>query len=153
MLNKLKKYNRKNWNKGSGELISMALVLPVIIFLIFTIIGVIQLGLIRQTMEYSVYLSARQAVVCEGQAEAEAAALSAAKMSLSSSTFGVDIDNVQVQLRLVGGTSGSGNEITWEKGALLECRLLVPAYAYLSREGQYYSTTIYMMVERPARTY
>lgn len=145
---------KTSWRKGSSELISMCIVLPVIFLLIFSVIGIIQMGLVRQTLEYTAYLSGRAAVVCETMDEAKTQAESAAKMTISQSTFGVDADSVSVDLELVGGTSSTdGNGIKWEKGALLKCKVSVPAYNYISLSGATLSSTIYMMVERPARTY
>lgn len=152
LLAKLK--NKVNWKKGSSELVSMAIVLPIIFMLIFSVIGIIQIGLVRQTLEYTAYLSGRAAVVCETLEEAKVEALSAAKMTISQSTFGVNPDNVVVDLQLVGGTSSTtGSGITWEKGALLSCKVSIPAYDYITLSDATFSTTIYMMVERPARTY
>ena len=143
-----------NWRKGSSELISMAIVLPILFMLIFGSIGIIQIGLLRQTLEYTAYLSGRAAVVCETMEEAKTEALSAAKMTIAQSTFGVDPEHVEVDLQLVGGTSSTtGSGIEWEKGALLSCKVSVPAYDYVTLSGAKFSTTIYMMVERPARTY
>lgn len=45
LLAKLK--NKVNWKKGSSELVSMAIVLPIIFMLIFSVIGIIQIGLVR----------------------------------------------------------------------------------------------------------
>ena len=143
-----------DWKNGSSELISMAIVLPVIFLLIFSVIGIIQIGLIRQTLEYTTYLSGRAAVVCEDYNSALAQASSAAKMSIAESTFGTNVEEVSVKLELVGGTSSTtGSGIEWEKGALLKCQVIVPAYEFLSSSHKDLTSTIYMMVERPAKTY
>lgn len=153
-LKSLIKKKQIDWKKGSSELISMAIVLPIIFMLIFSVIGIIQIGLIRQTLEYTTYLSGRAAVVCEDYNTALAQATSAAKMTMAESTFGANADEVTVKLELVGGTSSTtGSGIEWEKGALLKCQVIVPAYEFLSFSHKDLTSTIYMMVERPAKTY
>lgn len=148
------KKEKVDWRRGSSELISMAIVFPMIFMLIFAIIGVIQIGLVRQTLEYTAYLSGRAAVVCETEEQGKAEAISAARTALANSTFGIDVDEVDVELNLVGGTTSTESAgITWEKGALLECKISVPAQQYYTFAHGSMSSTIYMMVERPARTY
>lgn len=151
-----------NWKKGSSELISMTICLPLLLFIIYAMVGVIQLGLMRQTLEYTVYASARAAVVCDDPGEAQRQAKNVAVTTLANTTFGGDIDNIQVNLKLVGGTSqasGAGasehsmDGIRWEKGALLQCEIVVPMFNFSILGKDSMRTTLFMMVEKPARTY
>jgi len=142
------------WRRGSSELIGFALIIPLLAALIFTIITIMQLGLVRQTLEYATYMSARSAVVCEDYSTALTQAQTTARMTLANSTYGVDSDNVGVHLELVGGTSStSGSGITWEKGALLKCEVTAPISQFINILDGDMSSCIYVMVERPARTY
>lgn len=151
-----------NWKKGSSELISMTICLPLLLFIIYAMVGVIQLGLMRQTLEYTVYASTRAAVVCDNPTDAQLQARNIAVTTLANTTFGGDIDNIQVNLKLVGGTSqasGAGasassmNGIRWEKGALLQCEIVVPMFNFSILGKDSMRTTLFMMVEKPARTY
>lgn len=151
----LQRLKKINWKKGSSELIGFAMVIPLLAILMFTIINIMQLGLIRQTLEYTTYMSARAAVVCEDYNTALTQAETTAKMTLANSTYGVDPDQVQVHLEVVGGTSStSGSGITWEKGALLKCQIAVPINQLMDvLSSGAMSSTLYIMVERPAKTY
>lgn len=151
-----------NWKKGSSELISMTICLPLLLFIIYAMVGVIQLGLMRQTLEYTVYASTRAAVVCDNPTDAQLQARNIAVTTLANTTFGGDIDNIQVNLKLVGGTSQTSGPsasehsmdgIRWEKGALLQCEIVVPMFNFSILGKDSMRTTLFMMVEKPARTY
>ena len=89
----------------------------------------------------------------ESESEAQAQARVAAISSLSGSSFGIDLENVEVNVTLVGGTSSAmGGGITWEKGALAKCEVVVP-YESLLFGDTHIKADLYAMVERPARTY
>lgn len=152
-----------DWRKGSAEMIGFALVLPALCILLLLSVGIIQTGLMRQMVEYSTYTAARAAVTCDIEYGTQGggvpepvveAARNAAKMTMQNSTFGIDADRIAVSVELVGGTSSAfGGGITWEKGALAKCTLTVPFQAASSFEEKDMTSTIYIMVERPARTY
>ena len=143
-----------NWRRGSSELIGFALIIPLLATLMFTIITVMQLGLVRQSLEYATYMGARAAVVCEDYSTALTQAQTTARMTLGNSTYGVDQNSVSVRLELVGGTSStSGSGITWEKGALLKCEVSAPINQFINILSGDMTSCIYVMVERPARTY
>lgn len=157
----LKKYIRANrnrkidWKRGSAELIGIGLALPVLCVLLIMIVGIMQAGIMRQTMEYATYMAARAAVVCETQQAAQTEATTTAKMTLQDSSFGIDIDAVTVSVQLVGGTSSTtnGSQIEWEKGALAKCEISVPYRSLINFQDTTMNSIIYMMVERPAHTY
>lgn len=151
----LQRLRKINWKKGSSELIGFAMVIPLLAILMFTIINIMQLGLVRQTLEYTTYMSARAAVVCEDYDTALTQAETTARMTLANSTYGVDPDQVQIHLELVGGTSSTnGSGITWEKGALLKVQVMVPINQLMDAlTSGTMSSTLYIMVERPAKTY
>lgn len=152
-----------DWRKGSSELIGFALVLPALCILLLLSIGVIQTGLMRQMVEYSTYMAARAAVTCDVEYGTQGGgvpdivvdtAKATARATLQGTSFGVDIDDINVSIELVGGTSSVfGGGITWEKGALAKCTVTVPFKAVSSFEEKNMTSAIYIMVERPARTY
>jgi hypothetical protein len=122
--------------------------------MIITIIGIMQTGIMRQSLEYTNYMSARAAVVCDNYADALAQAKSTAVMTLSDTTFGVYLDDMKVSVTLVGGTSSTnGSGITWEKGALAKCQITLPYKSLIDFKVHTMSSTLYVMVEQPAKTY
>jgi hypothetical protein len=73
---------------------------------------------------------------------------------MSGSSFGIDLDDIEVSLVLVGGTSStSGSGITWEKGALVRCQISIPYRSLISFTDKTMTSAIYAMVETPAKTY
>lgn len=151
----IKKLKRRiNWRKGSAELIGIALTLPVLCVLLLMIVGVIQSGIMRQSLEYTTYLSARAAVTCDSAEAASIQARNTAIMTLEDNTFGIDLEQVRVTVELVAGTSDvGGSGITWEKGALAKCEITAPFKSIATFTEEQMTSTLYMMVERPARTY
>jgi len=152
----LKKLKAIRWNRGAAELIGFTLILPCIVIVLFSVITIFQVCLARQTLEHATYMAGRAAVVCETQSSALHQAESTAKSTIASSTMGINPDNVTVNLTLVGGTSSAnGSGITWEKGALVKCtvRAKVDEILPLGSGDGTMESTIYLMVERPARTY
>lgn len=151
------KQNQKkkiDWHRGSAELIGIGLAMPVLCLLLIMIVGIMQAGIMRQSLEYTTYMAARAAVTCETSAEAMEQARTTALMTMADSSFGIDINAVTVDLQLVGGTSStSGSGITWEKGALVKCQISVPFRSLINFQDQTMTSIIYMMVERPAHTY
>lgn len=159
----LKRNRRINWRRGSAELVGLALVLPIICFILIVSMGVMQVGIMRLAVEHSTYMAARAASTCDlaydanrtgVPSEAIIEAENAAKMTLANNTFGIDIDNVEVHIELVGGTSAAGGEIRWEKGALIKCTVIVPFQMFSggANNGTVTGST-YIMVERPTRIY
>lgn len=53
-----------NWNRGSGELLSLIIVLPMILVTFIIMIALTQYSIAKQSLAYATYMSARQAVVC-----------------------------------------------------------------------------------------
>lgn len=143
---------RINWKKGSAELIGFALVLPVLCALIMISLGIIQTGVMRQSIEYATYMSARSAVTCDTYSKAQEQAKSTAIANLSSSAK--TADQAKVTVTLVGGTSSTtGSGITWEKGALAKVTITLPFKSIIDLKEHTMTSTMYMMVERPAKTY
>lgn len=146
------------WKKGSS-LVEFALVLPALCMILFSIIVISQLVLCRQSLEHTAYLGARAAVVCDNYEDARYQLSTVVKESIKKSVFGVDDDGVVTSIALVAGTSGttgsasSSNGITWEKGALAEITVTVSMEKALSIGPDTMSTTLYIMVERPAAIY
>lgn len=154
-------HKKVDWRKGGAELIGIGLAMPVICLLLIMIVGIMQAGIMRQSLEYTTYMAARAAVTCETSTEAIEQARTTALMTIADSSFGIDVDAVTVKLQLVGGTSSTSggaseawqNGITWEKGALVKCQIDVPFRSLINFQDETMTSIIYMMVERPAKTY
>lgn len=153
----LKKLKDIRWNRGAAELIGFALILPCIAIILFSVITIFQVCLARQTLEHTTYMAGRAAVVCETYQSALSQAQATARSTLADSTIGVNPEDVTVSLDLVGGTSNAtGSGITWEKGALVKCTVKIKIDEIMtlgSGSDGTMESTIYIMVERPARTY
>lgn len=151
------KWNHIRWKKGSSELIGFALILPAIAVILFSVITVFQICLARQSLEHATYMAGRAAVVCDTYNAAVEQARMTARSSLVESTFHINQDDIRVSLELVGGTSSptEGSRITWEKGALVKCTVSFPVNGVVALLGRDVTmdSCIYLMVERPARTY
>lgn len=155
----MRKFKKIKWKRGSS-LLEFAIALPCICIILFSIIIIGQMLLCRQSLEHTVYLAGRAAVVCESYDEAVYQMNSVALSTIEESVFGIDDgEGVTTSLRLVAGTSGVGgapstvNGITWEKGALAEIKITVPLTKALRIGPDTMTSTIYIMVERPAPTF
>ena len=60
MCNMLRK---EYWEKGSGDIVGFLCTLPCIIIMLVLIVSIIQIGSIKERLEYTAYLACRQAVV------------------------------------------------------------------------------------------
>lgn len=154
------KQRKINWKRGASELLSLAIALPIILMMIFAIVNVIQVGLVRQSLEYTAYLAGRSAVVCDTYDRGLNSAENAMRLSLSNSTFGIDPDDATIRIKLVAGTTAATGAtrpdesgIRWEKGALAEITISTPQYNFMGIDIGEMKATIYMMVERPAKQY
>jgi len=154
MVNYRKKNRKKIDPKKGTSLLEFAIILPALCLILFSIITIAQLALCRQAIEESLFMSSRAASVCEDYDTALYQMSAVAKNTISSSTFGIDENDIQVSIELVAGTSNAaGGGIKWEKGALAKCTLTMPLNGLISFGPEYMSSTIYIMIERPAATY
>ena len=151
------KHTRKiRWKKGSS-ILEFSLVSPFIFVFILALVVIAQLSLCRISLENTAYHSARAAVVCEDYESAVYQMNTVAVSTIQASTFGISDDGIRTALNLVAGTTGAGNNggsnITWEKGALVECTITVDIDRLIAFGPDTMSTTVYVMVERPVATY
>lgn len=145
--------------KQGNDMLGFAMILPALCIVIFAIIILAQLCLTRQTLEYALYTSSRAAVICEDYNTAYETMKTNAISTLQSNSFDIDAEDVECELNLVAGTTStpgdpnSNNNITWEKGALAQCRITVHMKQKMNIGGDKMTATIYVMVERPAHLY
>lgn len=130
------------WRKGGGELIGFVLVLPVIMFVFCAIIMAAQLGIARQSLEYTTYSAARAAVICENQSQAQ----SAAELIVDDMIYeipGVEPGSASVTIQNYMGSA-------WQKGGLINCTVQVQVNTVSPWSSSILTADITMMIERPA---
>lgn len=130
------------WRQGGGELIGFVLVLPVIMLVFCAIVMAAQLGIARQSIEYTTYSAARAAVICETQNQAQLAA----ELIVDDMIYeipGVEPGSASVTLQNYMGS-------TWQKGGLIKCTVKVKVNTISPWSSSLVTADITMMIERPA---
>lgn len=150
--------NKINWEKGSGEMLSFAIVMPIICLIIIAVIGYFQYSFIRQQLEYATYKTVREAVVCENLAEAQNIAQKAVnayapKAWLKKGT------KIETKLFFTGnGVNGFGmdgselveNPNSWHKGNFIDCQLTGKYLLLIPFGNKTVTTNLTMMIENEA---
>lgn len=99
---------RFTFHKGAGEMLGMAITLPLLMILIFFIINLFQITACEQKLIYATYFAGRAAVLCKNQSDAKKA---------------VDavLQDIYPGDSSVEGTVGSGgtDNINWVKGNVI----------------------------------
>ena len=131
-----------NWRKGGGELLGFAMVLPAIMLVFGAIIMAAQLGLARQSIEYTKYSAARAAVICESQSQAQQAAELLVE-DMAQDIPGVEPGSVSVNIRNYMGS-------IWQKGGLIKCTVEAKVNTISPWSNSTVAADITMMIERPA---
>ena len=131
-----------NWRKGGGELLGFDMVLPAIMLVFGAIIMAAQLGLARQSIEYTTYSAARAAVICESQSQAQQAAELLVE-DMAQDIPGVEPGSVSVNIRNYMGS-------IWQKGGLIKCTVEAKVNTISPWSNSTVAADITMMIERPA---
>ena len=131
-----------NWRKGGGELLGFAMVLPAIMLVFGAIIMAAQLGLARQSIEYTTYSAARAAVICESQSQAQQAAELLVE-DMAQDSPGGEPGSVSVNIRNYMGS-------IWQKGGLIKCTVEAKVNTISPWSNSTVAADITMMIERPA---
>ena len=164
------------WQRGSGDIVGFLCTLPCIIFMMVLLVSIIQLGSIKDRLEYTAYLACRQAVVATDKNgngscmdEAKKMAKKTAVEDLKKSKLKYVNGSVKVKLALVqhgGESSGDfdtavGNEgllnnsgqetssLKWEKGNYVQCTVSVKIKSVTPFLSGTRSASIVMMIEKP----
>ena len=134
-----------NWRKGGGELLGFAMVLPAIMLVFGAIIMAAQLGLARQSIEYTTYSAARAAVICESQSQAQQAAELLVE-DMAQDIPGVEPGSVSVNIRNYMGS-------IWQKGGLIKCTVEAKVNTISPWSNSTVAADITIMIERPPVPY
>lgn len=148
---------RINWKKGGAEVVGFLCIVPIVIFMFAILITTIQLGKLKERLEYTAYRACRQAVVCKdinknGDCldDAEIIAKNIAMLELERSPDVFNFGSVSTELALLSAEDEDEDDIKWEKGRYVRCTVSVDAttpVAFMS--GTKYASII-MMIEAPA---
>ena len=161
---KLKSY----LEKGSGEVIGFLCILPIIIFMLVILVSVVQLGSIKERLEYTAYVACRKAIVVSDENknndyldDALEAAQKAAEADLVPSGEKFVPGSVKVDLELVqkkdtanktkkkGSKDSKAEKLTWEKGNYVQCTVSVEVKSLTPFLSGKKSASIVMMIEKP----
>lgn len=134
--------------KGNGELLGFVVCMPVFIFLLVLIISLTQIALAKEELEYVAYTSARSAVVAENFDDALTNA--EAIVNEMARTSGYDNPSVEILINDVPVVRGSN--VAWNKGVFIKVRVSFDVDAMVDFLDGPRSSSIVMMVERPALT-
>lgn len=159
-------FKRTYWKKGSGDIVGFLCTLPCIITMLVLLISIIQIGSIKERLEYTAYLACRQAVVAPDRNnngscmdDAKKIAVQTAMDDLEKSNLKFVPGSIKVTLTLVDGDTTSKSarkniskkgELKWEKGNYVECTVAVKIKAITPFLSGTRSASIVMMVEKPA---
>lgn len=133
---------KKFLKKGGGEILGFAVVLPMIVFCVIMITSIVQLSVIQEHLEYTVYSASRAAVVSDDMETAVKRAEEVAKSCFEEA--GYDPDDVSVEMKLDNAEQG------WCKGNFLTCKVTVYVDLLAPFTDGDRSASIVMMIERPA---
>lgn len=152
--------NKTYWQRGSGDIVGFLCTLPCIIFMLVLLISIIQIGSIKERLEYTAYLACRKAVVASDtngngscMDEAKKIAKKTAIADLKKSKLKYKDGSVKVKLELVENkNAGSSNnsKLKWEKGNYVQCTVSVKIKAVTPFLSGRRSASIVMMIEKPA---
>ena len=173
-----KKFLKKSfWQCGSGDIVGFLCTLPCIILMLVLLVSIIQLGSIKERLEYTAYLSCRQAVVATDKNgngscmdEAKDIAEKIAVEDLKKSKLKYVDGSVKVRLNLVqqreresgyldtvsepeDTSVNLGKEtssLKWEKGNYVQCTVSVKTESVTLFLSGTKSASIVMMIEKPA---
>lgn len=119
------------FEKGSGDIVGFLAMLPVTIFMLVILISMVQLGSIKERLEYTAYLACRKAVVASDTDQdgkyiddAKKIALQTARDDLAKSKLKYVPGSVKVDLKLVSADANSSNSSTakWERVIIFNVR-------------------------------
>lgn len=143
------------WEKGGGEVAGFLCIVPFIIFMLAALITAVQIGSIKERLEYAAYKACRAAVVCKDTDrdgdfldDAQKLAQQAAEADFDLSQEVYRDGSVKAKVELVG--NGGTQAAKWEKGSYVRCTVSVYVKAPVAFMSGRRSSSIVMMIENPA---
>lgn len=106
---------KRNYSKkAGGELLGFTLIAPLVIVLIWAIVGAAQIANANQKLNYCVYNTCRAAVVCDGYETAQQKAQEMYELQFGTDNFS-DHGYEPYTLELIS------DDGSWEKGQYIRC--------------------------------
>lgn len=149
---------KKFWKKGGGEVVGFLCIVPCVIFILAVLVTIIQLGSIKERLEYTAYKACRQIIVCRDADkdgdyldDAKKIAKQIAREDLEYSTEVFEPGTVKAKVTLVENPDDTnGTEVKWEKGRYVQCTVSVKVKTPIKLMNGRKSSSIVMMIESPA---
>lgn len=132
---------RLDFKKGSGEMLSLVLVLPAILTVIMFMASLIQVTLVRQKLEYATYSVCRSAAITS---DYNTAISNAVKLATASGDYTMSICGVTSD-----GAEYAISEVNWQEGTYIKLTLgteIEPFFPLFFDDD--YSSTVVMMIEQ-----
>lgn len=145
--------------KGSGEVIGFICTLPILLFLMALLVGIVQIGTLKERMEYATYMACRAAVVSDDYDAATANAQLIAEQNLAS--FAGIASEIKVELAVITEDSAGSSdpkasipkgktqkEKVWTKGNMCRCTLTLEVDSVTELLSGKKTCMLSMMIER-----
>lgn len=147
-----------NWKKGGGEVIGFLCIVPIVIFMFSVLITTLQVGKLKERLEYVAYKACRQAVVCKDRNkdgdymdDALEAAQDVTELEFERrSPDAFDNGTYTTELTLLSAEGEDEEDVVWEKGRYVKCTISVDATTPLAFMSGTKYASIVMMIESPA---
>ena len=143
----MKKFKQKAfWQKGGGEIIGFAYILPFIIMLICCIIAAAQISITNQRLSYTAYNACRSAVVSVDETTAHERGLAIFESVMGDSATLVSQSGVMYEpfeMEILDGNP-------WVKGSFVKCTVRVYVRTLLPFTSGVREESIVMMIESGA---
>lgn len=137
-INRLKKFE---WKRGSGELLSLMLILPFVLMMFVTMVGLTQYTIARQRLTYATYMTARKAVVCKNYVEAQQTAEQVAN-KLVMSNF-----RKSQEVQITGAHMNNQALDVWRRGNMVICNISATYDLLMPFNTTAINSSIIMMIE------
>ena len=138
----MKKFKQKAfWQKGGGEIIGFAYVMPFIVMLICCIIAAAQISIVNQRLSYTAYSAARAAVVSVDETTARERGLAVFESIMGDSAVSQSgVSYIPFEMTVLDGAP-------WVKGSFVRCTVRVYVRTLLPFTSGVREESIVMMIE------
>ena len=149
----LKNIKKIKWNKGVGEFLGFAVVIPFVTLMICAIFSAAQICIVSEQMLYASYSVARASVVCADEETGKDRASAVLQTLYPSSTCVVSfVDDKNTDTPTVTGYVNCSikyvdSSMEWKKGSIIECTVSQYVTPLMPFTSGVRSQTIAMMVE------
>ena len=139
---------KKFFKRGNGELLGFAVCLYPFTLLLLLIISITQIAISKETLSYAAYTSARSAVVAENFDQAYTNANAIVQEIKNQNGY----QSASVEILVNGVSARPGDSVAWSKGVFITVKVTFYVDTLLEPLSDNRSSSIVMMVERPAST-